>query len=375
MALVLVLLVFMGAAAAMGESGTAGKLSSFGHRRLLASTVRRRTWAATAQQPDGELTPASLTTQRWVGAQSQDGAVVSDMSCSFDVPLDSEIGEFPKKGSDAAHYIYCDLHHGWPGAVFGQFVPQLQRGMATSAANETTHVLRDMWLDGWYIQAQYIFSIPPPYLPEPVLGSVGELVSVSPGDHLHTRIHFDEADGAWVLEIGVVQNLSSAPVTFQKGKTSTLKVMTPFLGVNPRFPAPYKGNTSCADYHQFVLGDLHEAWNMNTPNFCKRPVWHGLPPRCRCSFRGLPLHFSCSCLTVVVLALPCHNRPSQADVERQVHSQQLRERDWDECLLQARGRPVRPVPTGCCRRHARDDSDQRAGAYPVFCRAKLMLSR
>jgi hypothetical protein len=312
MALVLVLLVVMGAAAAMDESGTAGKLSSFGHRRLLASTVRRR-WAATAQQPDGE-TPASLTTQRWVGAQSQDGAVVSDMSCSFDVPLDSEIGEFPKKGSDAAHYIYCDLHHGWPGAVFGQFVPQLQRGMATSAANETTHVLRDIWLDGWYIQAQYIFSIPPPYLPEPVLGSVGELVSVSPGDHLHTRIHFDEADGAWVLEIGVVQNLSSAPVTFQKGKTSTLKVMTPFLGVNPRFPAPYKDNTSCADYHQFILGDLHEAWNMNTPSFCKRPVWHELPPRCRCSFRRaaafafLLFLFDCGCFG---FAVPQQTRSSR----------------------------------------------------------------
>ena len=93
-------------------------------------------------------------------------------------------------------------------------------------------------------------------------------------------------------------------------------------------------------------------------------------------FAGLlPLHFSCFCLTVVVLALPCHNRPAQADVGREVHSQQLRERDGDECLLQARGRPVRAVPTGCRRRHARDDSDQRAGAYPVFCRAKLMLSR
>lgn len=283
MALVVaVLLVIIGAAAATDESGTAHKLSSFGHRRLLASTVRRR-WATALQQPDGRESPAaSLTTQRWVGAQSEDGVAVSDMSCSFDVPLDSEIGEFPEKGSDAAHYIYCDLHHGWPGGVFGQFVPQLQRGMATSAANDTTHVLQDMWLDAWYIQAQYIFSIPPPHLPEPVLGSVGELVPVSPGDHLHTRIHYEEADGAWVMEIGVVQSLSSTPITFLQGKVSTLKVTTPFLGVNPRYPAPYKGNTSCADYHQFILGDLHEAWNMNTPSFCK-PVWHDLTPHCGCS--------------------------------------------------------------------------------------------
>jgi hypothetical protein len=42
---------------------------------------------------------------------------------------------------------------GWPGGVFGQFVPQLQRGMATSAANATTHVLQDEWLDAWHIQA------------------------------------------------------------------------------------------------------------------------------------------------------------------------------------------------------------------------------
>ena len=120
------------------------------------------------------------------------------------------------------------------------------------------------------MQAQYIFSIPPPHLPEPVLGSVGELVPVKPGDHLQTRIHFNEVDGAWVLEIGVVQDPSIVPIAFQKGKTSTLKVLTPFLGVHPLFPSPYKGNISCADYHQFILGDLHEAWNMNTPSFCKQ---------------------------------------------------------------------------------------------------------
>jgi hypothetical protein len=245
--------------------------STFAHRRLLASS-RAAGLRRTGAQPDGQAASDPLTTQRWVGAQSQDGVTVSDMSCTFNVPLDSEIGEFPKKGTNAAHYIYCDLHHGWPGGVFGQFVPQLQRGMATSAANKTTHVLHDEWLDAWYIQAQYIFSIPPPHLPEPVLGSVGELIPVDPGDHLHTRIHFDETDGEWVMEIGVVQDPLSVPIAYQKDKMSTLRVRTPFLGVNPLFDSPYKDNTSCADYHQFILGDLHEAWNMNAPSFCKKTL-------------------------------------------------------------------------------------------------------
>lgn len=39
------------------------------------------------------------------------------------------------------------------------------------------------------------------------------------------------------------------------------------MGLNPLFPSPFLGNTSCADYHRFSLGDLHEAWNMNTPAF------------------------------------------------------------------------------------------------------------
>eukprot|EP01047_Picozoa_sp_COSAG01_P009917 COSAG01_NODE_414_length_17360_cov_226.576907_17_plen_347_part_00 len=243
---------------------------------------------------DGGAAP--LITQRWVGAQSQDGVTVSDMSCTFDVPLDSQIGELPQKGHGGeAHYIYCDLHHGWPGGVFGQFVPQLQRGMATSAANDTTHVLQDIWLDTWHIQAQYIFSIPPPHLPEPVLGAVGELVSVSPGDHLRTHIRYDEEAGAWVLQIGVVEGLGSgSPPEFVRGKTSTLKVTTPFMGVNPLFAAPYKGNKSCADYHQFILGDLHEAWNMNTAKFCEVSPNHVVIV--------LPTdHLQCSC-EVVCLA-------------------------------------------------------------------------
>ena len=206
-------------------------------RRLLAQ--RRRSASAD-----------DLTTQRWVGAQTQDDVMVSDMTCTFDVPLDADIGTFPTKGTSEAHYIYCDLHHGWAGGVFGQFVPQLQRGMATSAANATTYVLQDEWLDSWHIQAQYIFSIPPPHLPEPVLGAVGELIKVSPGDKLSTRIHYDGVEGAWVLEIGVVKDPLNHPLEFTAGKTSTLKVTAPFMGVNPLYPSPYKGNTSCPDYHQ-----------------------------------------------------------------------------------------------------------------------------
>jgi hypothetical protein len=100
-----------------------------------------------------------------------------------------------------------------------------------------------------------------------MLQAVGELIKVSPGDHLSIRIHYDETEGAWVLEIGVVLNPVDKPLEFIAGKTSTLKVATPFMGANPLYDSPYKGNTSCPDYHRFVLGDLHEAWNMNTPSF------------------------------------------------------------------------------------------------------------
>ena len=66
-------------------------------------------------------------TQRWVGSQSG-MARVTQMACSFRVPLDSQIARLPHNDSAACHYIYCDLHNnGWPGGLFGQFVPQLVR--------------------------------------------------------------------------------------------------------------------------------------------------------------------------------------------------------------------------------------------------------
>jgi hypothetical protein len=229
--------------------------SPLGHRELLAARHGGRS-------ADG------LTTQRWVGAQSQDGVVVSEMSCTFKVPEDADIGTMPQKGNGEAHYIYCDLHHGWPGGVFGQFVPQLQRGMTTSAANSTTFKLHDTWLDGWYVQAQYIWSTPEPN--RNVLGAVGELIEVQPGDTIATRIHYDEAAGAWELAIGAAPDASQLVAA----STSTLSVTTPFFGTNPLFDSPFKGNSSCEDYHQFILGDLHEAWNMNSPDFYpKSQAW------------------------------------------------------------------------------------------------------
>ena len=243
-----------------------------GHRQQLA----RRRGASDAA--------GDLTTQRWVGAQSGDGVEVKEMSCTFRVPEDADIETMPEKGRGMAHYIYCDLHHQWPGGVFGQYVPQLQRGMTTAAANSTTYKLQDLWLDGWYVQAQYIWSTPTP--DSDVLGAVGELIAVSPGDTISTRIHYDGSLGSWELAIGAAPD-PARPELLAPESTSTLSVTTPyelpphiylpetplaqllprlrrplcrrFFGTNPRFAAPFLGNTSCADYHQFILGDLHEA--------------------------------------------------------------------------------------------------------------------
>ena len=181
-----------------------------GHRQQLA----RRADAA-----------GDLTTQRWVGAQSGDGVEVKEMSCTFRVPEDADIKTMPEKGRGMAHYIYCDLHHQWPGGVFGQYVPQLQRGMTTAAANSTTYKLQDLWLDGWYVQAQYIWSTPAP--DSDVLGAVGELIAVSPGDTISTRIHYDEQLGSWELAIGAAPD-PARPELLAPESTSTLSVTTPY---------------------------------------------------------------------------------------------------------------------------------------------------
>ena len=189
-----------------------------GHRQQLA----RRADAA-----------GDLTTQRWVGAQSGDGVEVKEMSCTFRVPEDADIETMPEKGRGMAHYIYCDLHHQWPGGVFGQYVPQLQRGMTTAAANSTTYKLQDLWLDGWYVQAQYIWSTPAP--DSDVLGAVGELIAVSPGDTISTRIHYDGSLGSWELAIGAAPD-PARPELLAPESTSTLSVTTPYELPPPHLP-------------------------------------------------------------------------------------------------------------------------------------------
>ena len=60
------------------------------------------------------------------------------------VPLDTDIRTMPRKGANEAHYIYCDMHHEWAGGVFGQYVPQLQRGMTVTSYNASTYELRNV---------------------------------------------------------------------------------------------------------------------------------------------------------------------------------------------------------------------------------------
>merc|ERR1712185_714088 len=38
------------------------------------------------------------------------------------------------------------------------------------------------------------------------------------------------------------------------------------MGRNPKYTAPYSAGGT-ADYWEFILGDLHEAWNMNSPGY------------------------------------------------------------------------------------------------------------
>merc|ERR1711934_165779 len=51
------------------------------------------------------------------------------------------------------------------------------------------------------------------------------------------------------------------------GRTSSLCVTTPFMGRNPNYSAPYSSGQATSDYWEFILGDLHEAWNMNSPGY------------------------------------------------------------------------------------------------------------
>ena len=98
-----------------------------------------------------------MQTQRWNGASAGVVGNVTQMNCTYNVPLDTEIGQMPQNGTHQCRYIYCDMHlNNWQGSdaewsVFGQFVPQLMRGFCT-AANTTGFGIKDVWLDRWYVR-------------------------------------------------------------------------------------------------------------------------------------------------------------------------------------------------------------------------------
>ena len=219
------------------------------------------------------------TTQRWNGASSSVPANLSAARCDFRVPLDSEVGRAPDAGSQECHYIYCDAHHNdWPGgapdwAVFGQFVPQLMRGFCTSA-NASGFAPVDTWLDGWHVQAAYLWSTPAlPVEQRAVRMAAGALLHVQPGDALSAAVYYgvDGATGAhsYTLQIGAAP-ADDAPRA-AASVVSQLVVTTPFMGTNPAFAAPY-GSAALTPaqqqhYYAFTLGDLHEAWGMDEPAY------------------------------------------------------------------------------------------------------------
>lgn len=218
------------------------------HRRQLFKQVRAQ---------EGGLQPAD--TQRWVGAQSPDGNKVYSSVCTFKVPLDSEIETMADASLGQAHYIYCDLHHFWPDGFFTQFVPQLQRGDMTCSSDADYNIGGCEHQEAWYIQAQYIWSesVGPSTADSAVKGWVGDMIEVSPGQTILTNLTYTACSGTmgWNLEISA-----------DEGSSSSLCVTTPFMGRNANYSAPYASGGT-ADYWEFILGDLHEAWNMNTPGY------------------------------------------------------------------------------------------------------------
>lgn len=219
------------------------------HRRQLFEQVRAN---------EGGTQPTD--TQRWVGAQSaQDGNVVYGSSCSFSVPLDSEIEMMPNSSLGQAHYMYCDLHHFWPDGLFTQFVPQLQRGDMTCSSDSDYDIGGCQHDEAWYIQAQYIWSesVGPSTAQSTVKGWVGDLIKVSPGDQVFSNITYTTCDGkkGWSLEISA-----------NGGTPSSLCVTTPFMGREANYSSPYSSGCS-DDCWEFILGDLHEAWNMNSAGY------------------------------------------------------------------------------------------------------------
>lgn len=194
-----------------------------------------------------------------MGAQSPDGNVVYSSSCSFSVPLDSEIELMPDASVGQAHYIYCDLHHFWPDGFFTQFVPQLQRGDMTCSSTADYDIGGCTAKDAWYIQAQYIWSESDGVTTSSsvVKGWVGEMIEVAPGDSIVTNISYTSCGGSMGWSLSIAAN---------GGAGSSLCVTTPFMGRNANYSAPYASGGT-ADYWEFILGDLHEAWNMNQAGY------------------------------------------------------------------------------------------------------------
>eukprot|EP00927_Polykrikos_kofoidii_P016341 TRINITY_DN17375_c0_g1_i2.p1 TRINITY_DN17375_c0_g1~~TRINITY_DN17375_c0_g1_i2.p1 ORF type:complete len:308 (-),score=27.49 TRINITY_DN17375_c0_g1_i2:56-979(-) len=198
-------------------------------------------------------------TQRWVGAQSPDDIAVDSSTCSFKVPLDSDIVAMPHPSLAQVHYIYCDLHHTWPNGFFTQFVPQLEKGHSVCFTDEDYNLHTCDHPDDWFIQAQYIWSEShgSSTAASVVKGWVGERIKVQPGDDIFTNISYGACGGimGWNMEISANGDAPSA-----------ICVATPFMGRVPAHSQPYSsGGTS--DYWHFSLGDLHEAWFMDTPGY------------------------------------------------------------------------------------------------------------
>merc|ERR1712232_1104773 len=77
------------------------------------------------------------------------------------------------------------------------------------------------------------------------------------GQTISTNISYEACGGT----LGWSLNISA-----DGGSPSSLCVTTPFMGRNAEYSEPYaSGGTS--DYWEFILGDLHEAWNMNSAGY------------------------------------------------------------------------------------------------------------
>lgn len=166
----------------------------------------------------------------------------------------------PNSSLGQVHYIYCDLHHTWADRNFTQFVPQLMRGAMTCSNDPDYHTGGCEHEEAWYIQAQYIWSekVGSSTAKGEVRGWVGEMIKVTPGQTILTSIRYEPCGGTmgWSLHIWPMGGDSN----------SSLCVTTPFMGRNAAYSAPYaSGGTE--DYWKLMMGDLHEAWNMDSPGY------------------------------------------------------------------------------------------------------------